>query len=94
MSATERNAWASLPQSVRDAVRIPVLERDGYRCQIRGKKCTVVANDVDHIIPLAFGGALLDRSNLRAACAACNRGRRTKRVRPRTVAAVPPSREW
>jgi 5-methylcytosine-specific restriction endonuclease McrA len=30
------------------------------------------ATTVDHIIPLAYGGALLDRTNLRPACARCN----------------------
>lgn len=71
-----RNRWGQLPQSVRDRVRIPVLERDGYRCQIRGPKCTGRASDVDHIVSLKDGGALLDPDNLRAACPACNRGRR------------------
>lgn len=56
-------------------VRQEVLERDGYRCQIRTRVCTVAATEVDHIIPLEHGGAVLDPINLRAACRPCNRFR-------------------
>lgn len=30
------------------------------------------ATTVDHIVPLAYGGALLDPANLRPACTRCN----------------------
>ncbi len=60
--------------------RKATLERDGYRCRIRGGKCTEAATEVDHIIPHEAGGARYDLSNLRAACSNCNKGRaaRTK----------------
>lgn len=54
-------------------VRPAVLERDGYRCQVRGARCTVVATTVDHIDPVVLHGTEvppLDR--LRAACRSCN----------------------
>lgn len=69
-------------------VRLHVLERDGYRCQIRGPRCTTWATQVDHIVPWRMGGALYDEANLRACCARCNRDR---------VSGEPvrrPSREW
>lgn len=53
-------------------VRLVVLARDGYRCRIRGPRCTDVATTVDHIVELARGGARLDPDNLRAACKPCN----------------------
>lgn len=56
-------------------VRLVILDRDGRRCQIRSKKCTGVATQVDHIVPILAGGARLDPSNLRAACKPCNVGR-------------------
>lgn len=61
-------------------VRVEVLERDGYRCRIRGDKCTEEATEVDHIIPWEAGGAWFELTNLRAACSNCNKGRaaRTK----------------
>lgn len=90
---TVRDNWSALPQSVRDAVRIPVLERDGYRCQIRGRKCTVIATDVDHIVARKDGGALLDPNNMRAACVPCNRGRRDRETSD-ALEFLPPSREW
>lgn len=74
-------------------IRKLVLERDGYRCRIRGKRCTVVATEVDHIVPLIMGGAPLDLGNLRAACAKCNRGRRPGKA-PAASGRLGPSREW
>lgn len=55
-------------------VRKSVLERDGYICQIRGKRCRVTATAVDHIVPPPLGPSF-DPDNLRAACKACNSGR-------------------
>lgn len=52
------------------AVKKYVWERDRYQCQSCGKidKETIT---VDHIIPLASGGAN-DISNLQTLCYACN----------------------
>jgi len=55
-----------------ERVRLAVLERDGHRCQIGGPRCTRVATTVDHMVPLAQGGARLDPANLRPACGSCN----------------------
>jgi 5-methylcytosine-specific restriction endonuclease McrA len=48
-----------------------VLERAGYRCQIRAPGCHVIATTADHVLPLAMGGSH-DLGNLRAACRSCN----------------------
>lgn len=53
-------------------VRLEVLDRDRYECKVRGPKCRQKADQVDHIIPVADGGALYDPTNLRAACSWCN----------------------
>jgi 5-methylcytosine-specific restriction protein A len=52
-------------------LRLRILERDGYICHW----CTSPANTVDHVVPLVFGGARLDESNLVAACLSCNASR-------------------
>jgi 5-methylcytosine-specific restriction endonuclease McrA len=52
-------------------VRAEVLERDGWMCHWCGEP----ANTVDHVVPLAQGGARLDEDNLVAACRSCNSGR-------------------
>ncbi|HWO71207.1 MAG TPA: HNH endonuclease signature motif containing protein [Actinomycetota bacterium] len=52
-----------------------VLERDGWRCQIRLPGCEGEAREVDHIRPLELGGPAWDPGNLRAACSYCNRSR-------------------
>lgn len=53
-----------------------ILERDGYRCQICGRKTRGIwpkstSPTVDHIVPLARGGHHV-ATNLRCACLACN----------------------
>lgn len=68
-------------------VRAQVLERDGHRCLVGMEGCLGLATQVDHIHPLAFGGAPYDPSNLRASCAKCNSGRSNKLRRK-------PSRAW
>lgn len=67
-----------------------VLERDGYRCQIGGPKCTGKATTVDHIVPPPTG-PWFDPTNLRAACHPCNYGKAGRSTRRRSVA---PSRRW
>jgi 5-methylcytosine-specific restriction endonuclease McrA len=53
-------------------IRLTVLVRDQYQCQIRAQGCTHRATQVDHIISLMDGGTD-DLSNLQAACAPCNK---------------------
>src|ERR1035437_5053237 len=56
-------------------IRLKILKRDNYLCQIRAPKCQGTANEVDHIVPGSKGGAWFDESNLRASCRNCNLGR-------------------
>lgn len=58
-----------------------ILDRDSHTCQIQGPGCTTYATEVDHIIPLAAGGARLDPTNLRAACKHCNAARSSQQRR-------------
>jgi 5-methylcytosine-specific restriction enzyme A len=71
-------------------VRLEVLARDHYECQIRGPRCQGRATLVDHIIPVARGGAWYDQANLRASCRSCN----TARAYAGFVSRSRPSREW
>lgn len=72
------NYWLHTP--VWRRTRLFVLDRDGWKCKIRGPKCLDWATEADHIISRADGGALLDPRNLRAACKPCNGGRAAKRT--------------
>lgn len=81
-----RGAWRT--------VRLTILERDGYHCQLRLPGCTYKATTVDHIVEVVRGGRRLDPTNLRAACMHCNskRGGHTKwNTQPTTLG---PSRQW
>ena len=75
--ASDNSAWRKL--------RLKILARDGYQCQIRyAGICTGRATTVDKIIPAARRPDLaLDQTNLRAACRPCNehKGRTTDRTR-------------
>jgi hypothetical protein len=61
---------------IRAAVRDQVFVRDGFRCSYvgpDGRRCTAtVALQVDHVLPIARGGAST-RDNLRVLCAEHNR---------------------
>ncbi len=71
-------------------LRLMILRRDGYQCQVHGPRCTHVANECDHIEPWLDGGAWFNPANLRAACTACNKGRRNQPHKYDTT----PSRTW
>ena len=51
------------------AVRRVVLDRDGYRCRECGRAGRL---EVDHVKPLADGGAPFDPVNLQALCRSCH----------------------
>jgi 5-methylcytosine-specific restriction protein A len=64
-TVTSTAAWKKL--------RLQVLDRDGYRCQLRYPDvCTGHATQVDHVHNTAAGGAELDADNCAAACSPCN----------------------
>lgn len=53
-------------------MRAAILIRDYHQCQERGPGCTVVATEVDHIIPWFEGGSD-DPDNLRGICETCHK---------------------
>jgi 5-methylcytosine-specific restriction protein A len=75
-AATHARGWSKL--------RASILERDGYRCQMRGPRCTGIATTVDHIREVADGGSD-DPSNLQAACEPCHRSKTGKHGRARQL---------
>lgn len=54
------------------ALRLAILDRDHWTCQIKGPTCAHFATTVDHIIARHDGGDFWDVTNLRAACKKCN----------------------
>lgn len=75
-------------------VRVNVLARDGWRCQLRLPGCTGHATQVDHIVPRSIAPWLAaDPANCRAACFGCNnrRGTTPDDQLPRKA---PASRAW
>ena len=66
MSASGQSVYKN-PRFLR--LRRGILSAAGHVCEICGEaKATVV----DHVVPLAHGGAAFDPDNLRAACRSCN----------------------
>ena len=72
------NTKARARPAMPPAIRVKVGERDGWTCGYCGDKQGPF--DVDHVIPLALGGAIDDLDNLLLACATCNRSKGAKMV--------------
>lgn len=82
-------SWATHPvDAAWRRTRLLVLQRDNYRCQIRGPRCTGHATHVDHVLGRGLSESLAD---LRAACEPCN----LERGDPRTLTPKPrPRTQW
>jgi 5-methylcytosine-specific restriction endonuclease McrA len=66
-------------------IRIMVLMRDNWTCQLRGPRCKGRASCVDHLVPLSEGGQMYPPlSMLRASCGPCNSDRRFEHTKPKT----------
>jgi 5-methylcytosine-specific restriction endonuclease McrA len=55
-------------------LRLLVLARDAWQCQLQLEGCDGRADHVDHIRPMVQGG-LTTYQNLQAACGRCNRAK-------------------
>jgi hypothetical protein len=85
-------------EAISRKLRFEVLKRDGFRCVYCGIPAAGATLVLDHVIPVAEGGATEER-NLVAACEPCNQG---KGKRPLGIAermaglpvAMKPSRIW
>jgi hypothetical protein len=64
-------------------LRFGILHRDGFRCRYCGRTSSTpgVVLHVDHVVPLAAGGATTE-DNLLTACEECNLGKATRAVLP------------
>ncbi|GBO55217.1 HNH endonuclease [Pseudanabaena sp. lw0831] len=71
---TDKTPRIKIPTDVREKI----FERNNYQCQSCQKiDLTAKSLHIDHIIPLAQGGAN-DMSNLQTLCAKCNREKSAK----------------
>jgi len=61
--------WANGSTREWRELRLRVLERDAYRCQLKHAECTTVANHVHHLDGKGNGD---DPTRLVAACEWCN----------------------
>lgn len=73
--------------SVSKRTRFEVFRRDEFTCQYCGAKVPDAVLNVDHVVPVALGGAD-DPSNLVAACKDCNSGKSSISPDSPIVAAV------
>lgn len=72
-AVSSRKAKANRPP-IRHRTRFAVLERDGFRCVYCGATADSSRLEVDHVVPVAHGGAH-ELSNLVTACFECNAGK-------------------
>lgn len=64
-------SWSGNRRSFPKAVRKKIMDRDGWRCQLRGARCTGIATEADHRVPHAEGGDDT-AENGAAVCANCH----------------------
>jgi 5-methylcytosine-specific restriction endonuclease McrA len=68
-------------------MRIAVLVRYNYQCQLGLARCTGRADSVDHSIDWRdYPDSAFDMTNLRATCRSCNTAQRNARVAARARA--------
>lgn len=72
-------------------LRLIILARDGYRCQIGLPGCTKIATECDHVDPFAVHGVT---GRYRAACKHCNSSLGAQVRNNRNRPTPNPSREW
>lgn len=82
-------------------VRLEVLERDGWRCQLCGEPIDQHAPPrsprsatVDHVVAVLDGGSWYNPANLRAAHLICNSTRANRGRASRTTVRYPTPRPW
>ncbi len=62
------------PRSISVSLRAFIMERDSFTCRRCGRKAPDVPLAVDHIVPVAKGGAA-EETNLQTLCRDCNAGK-------------------
>lgn len=72
MPGWKSNSRGPRSRGVPKAVADHVMARDHYECQARLHGCAVIANEVDHVVPV-FEGGNDELENLRAICSSCHR---------------------
>ena len=82
-------AWATSDRSARlpsnwSKLRLRVLRRDGWLCQIHGDGCRLVAREVDHVV----AGDDHSMANLQSVCVPCHK-RKTQAESATARAAMP-----
>jgi 5-methylcytosine-specific restriction endonuclease McrA len=87
---TDTSSWSSLNPRTRARLRLAVLARDEFVCQLRLEGCVLVATHADHVNRRETHGDGLD--NLQAACKPCN----LKKGQPKQADPKhdPPSGAW
>jgi len=58
--------------SISQTLKEEIFKRDNYKCQLKLKGCTEIAEELDHIIPISKGGLSI-KENLQASCSNCNK---------------------
>ena len=74
-----------------EAIRIRILERDGYRCRRCGRAGRL---ECDHVRPVEQGGAKYDPANLQVLCRGCHISKTRAENRKRQERITPLGSGW
>lgn len=66
-------------EAIAPRLRFAVLLRDGFACCYCGRRPPEITLEIDHIVPVAAGGATT-HDNLQAACRDCNSGKAARLI--------------
>lgn len=75
---------------LKKGLRFEILRRDGFKCRYCGATPNQGVLHVDHIVPVAEGGAN-EHSNLVTACSTCNLGKNSKSLGASVVSLKDPA---
>jgi 5-methylcytosine-specific restriction endonuclease McrA len=76
-----------LSRDVTPRQRARILERDGFKCRRCGNGPDVAPLEIDHVVPVALGGATTT-DNLQTLCQPCNVGKSATFPHPHDMAAT------
>ena len=86
-----QRAWTTVDRKRWEAIRRQVLERDGWKCRVCGRRGRL---EVDHVEPMGDGEFVYDLDHLQALCRGCHIRKTRRKNRERQARLTPQQAAW